>query len=40
MVFRLLSVFPGLFLAFAAYAQGSPVEGVNYIELKPSTGEP
>src|SRR6266581_456739 len=35
MFFRLLSVFPGLFLAFAAYAQGSPVEGVDYIELKP-----
>src|SRR5260370_15866221 len=35
MVFRLLSVFSGLFLGFAAYAQGSPVEGVDYIELKP-----
>ena len=35
MVFRLLSVFSGLFLAFVAYAQGSPVEGVDYIELKP-----
>ena len=35
MVFRLLSVFSGLFLAFAASAQGSPVEGVDYIELKP-----
>jgi thiol:disulfide interchange protein DsbA len=35
MAFRLLSVFSGLFLAFAAYAQGSPVEGVDYIELKP-----
>ena len=35
MVFRLLSVFSGLLLAFAAHAQGSPVEGVDYIELKP-----
>ena len=35
MVFRLLSVFSGLFLAFAACAQGAPVEGVNYTELKP-----
>src|SRR6266705_836853 len=35
MVFRLLSAFSGLFLAFAACAQGSPVEGVDYIELKP-----
>ncbi len=35
MVFRLLSVFSGLFLAFVACAQGSPVEGVDYIELKP-----
>ena len=35
MVFRLLSVFSGLFFAFAAYAQGSPVEGVDYVELKP-----
>jgi thiol:disulfide interchange protein DsbA len=35
MVFRLLSVLSGLFLAFAAYAQSSPVEGVDYIELKP-----
>jgi len=35
MVFRLLSAFSGLFLAFAACAQDSPVEGVNYIELKP-----
>src|SRR2546421_5366177 len=35
MVFRLLSVFSGLFLALAAYAQSSPVEGVDYIELKP-----
>jgi len=35
MIYRLLSAFFGLFLAFAAYAQGSPVEGVDYIELKP-----
>jgi len=35
MFFRLLSVLPGLFLAFAVYAQGSPSEGVDYIELKP-----
>ncbi len=35
MVFRLLSAFSALFLAFAACAQDSPVEGVNYIELKP-----
>src|SRR3989442_5070144 len=35
MVFRLLSVFFGLFLALATYAQGLPVEGVDYIELKP-----
>jgi thiol:disulfide interchange protein DsbA len=35
MVFRLLSVLFGLFLSFAAYAQGSPTEGVDYIELKP-----
>src|SRR5712664_3805923 len=35
MVFRLLSVFCGLCLVLAAYAQGTPVEGVDYIELKP-----
>jgi len=35
MVFRLLSVVAGLALAFAASAQSSPVEGVDYIELKP-----
>src|SRR5258706_13230043 len=35
MVFRLLSVFCGLCLAFAAHAQGTPVEGVDYIELRP-----
>jgi len=35
MVFRVLSVFSGLFLALAAYAQSSPVEGVDYIEVKP-----
>src|SRR5882724_6207519 len=35
MFFRLLSVFCGLCLAFAAHAQGTPVEGVDYIELRP-----
>jgi thiol:disulfide interchange protein DsbA len=35
MVFRLLSVVAGLALAFVAHAQGSPTEGVDYIELKP-----
>jgi len=35
MVFRLLSVLSGLFFALAAHAQSSPVEGVDYIELKP-----
>src|SRR3989475_5242063 len=35
MVFRLLSVFSGLFFALATYAQSSPVEGVDYVELKP-----
>jgi protein dithiol oxidoreductase (disulfide-forming) len=35
MVFRLLSVIAGLALAFVANAQGAPVEGVDYIELKP-----
>ena len=35
MVFRLLSVLAGLFLTFAAHAQGSPAEGIDYIELKP-----
>src|SRR2546427_7514408 len=35
MVFRLLGVFFGLFLAVATLAQGLPVDGVDYIELKP-----
>jgi thiol:disulfide interchange protein DsbA len=35
MVFRLLSAFSGLLLAFAVCAQGAPAEGVDYIELKP-----
>ena len=35
MVFRLMSLFLGLVLAFAANAQRSPSEGVDYIELKP-----
>ena len=35
MVFRPLSVLPGLFLALAVSAQGAPSEGVDYIEVKP-----
>ena len=35
MVFRPLSVLPGLVLAFAVSAQGAPSEGVDYIEVKP-----
>jgi thiol:disulfide interchange protein DsbA len=35
MVFRMLGVVAGLTLAFAANAQRSPVEGVDYLELKP-----
>jgi len=35
MVFRLLGVVATLTLAFAANAQSSPAEGVDYIELKP-----
>ncbi|HEY6240275.1 MAG TPA: thiol:disulfide interchange protein DsbA/DsbL [Burkholderiales bacterium] len=35
MIFRFLSFFFGLFLTFAAYAQGFPAEGIDYIELKP-----
>ena len=35
MVFRPLSVLPGLLLAFAVSAQGAPSEGVDYIEVKP-----
>src|SRR5438093_502020 len=35
MVVRLLSIVAGLALAFAASAQSSPVDGVDYIELKP-----
>ncbi len=36
MVFRLLSIVAGLVLAFAANAQSSPVDGVDYIELRPA----
>ena len=35
MVFRLISLIAGFVLAFAANAQRSPSEGVDYIELKP-----
>src|SRR5947207_15808117 len=35
MVLRLVSVFSGLLLALPSYAQSSPVEGVDYIEVKP-----
>jgi len=35
MPFRLLSALVGLLLAFASFAQGAPVEGTDYIELKP-----
>jgi thiol:disulfide interchange protein DsbA len=35
MPFRPLSALFGLLLAFASFAQGAPVEGTDYIELKP-----
>lgn len=35
MPFRLLSALSGLLLAFASFAQGAPVEGTDYIELRP-----
>jgi thiol:disulfide interchange protein DsbA len=35
MAFRLLSALSGLLIAFASYAQAAPVEGTDYIELKP-----
>jgi len=35
MPFRLLSALFGLLLAFASFAQSAPVEGTDYIELKP-----
>jgi|SRR5690242_7082394 protein dithiol oxidoreductase (disulfide-forming) len=35
MAFRLLSALFGLLIAFSSYAQGSPAEGDDYIELKP-----
>ena len=36
MSFRLLSALSGLMIAFASYAQGTPVEGTDYVELKPA----
>ena len=33
---RLLSALSGLLIAFASFAQGAPVEGTDYIELKPA----
>jgi thiol:disulfide interchange protein DsbA len=36
MPFRLLSVLSGLLIAFASFAQGRPVEGTDYVELKPA----
>lgn len=35
MHFRLLGALFGLLLAFASFAQGAPVEGTDYVELKP-----
>lgn len=35
MPFRLLSALSGMLLAFACFAQGAPVEGTDYTELKP-----
>jgi thiol:disulfide interchange protein DsbA len=35
MPFRLLSALSGLLFAFASFAQGAPVEGTDYIEVKP-----
>lgn len=35
MGFRLLAALAGLFLSFAAGAQGAPAEGIDYAELKP-----
>ena len=35
MPFRLLSALSGLLFAFASFAQGAPVEGTDYVELKP-----
>jgi thiol:disulfide interchange protein DsbA len=35
MAFRLLSALSGLLIAFASCAQAAPVEGTDYIELKP-----
>jgi len=36
MPLRLLSALSGLLIAFASSAQGSPVEGTDYVELKPA----
>jgi len=36
MPFRLLSAWFGLLVASASFAQGAPVEGTDYIELKPA----
>ncbi|HYA47663.1 MAG TPA: thiol:disulfide interchange protein DsbA/DsbL [Burkholderiales bacterium] len=35
MHFRLLSILAGMVLAFAASAQSTPTEGIDYVELKP-----
>jgi protein dithiol oxidoreductase (disulfide-forming) len=35
MHFRLLSILAGVVLAFAASAQSTPTEGIDYVELKP-----
>jgi thiol:disulfide interchange protein DsbA len=35
MPFRLLTALSGLLIAFSSFAQGAPVEGTDYIELKP-----
>jgi len=36
MPLRLLSALSGLLIAFASFAQGSPVEGTDYVEVKPA----
>jgi thiol:disulfide interchange protein DsbA len=36
MPLRLLSALSGLLIAFASFAQSSPVEGTDYVELKPA----
>ena len=35
MALRLLSALSGLLIAFATFAQGAPVEGTDYVELRP-----